>query len=175
MKARNRVMTWLAMNAPVLNTIRIAAMRRTMVSPARRERALRRDLAATPPAAHADVRIEFEAVADALARRAAAGLAAGGAAEVLNDITLNQVLFRVPGASADDVIQDVQRDGTCWLGGTTWQGGKAIRLSVSGWSTTEADIDRSVAAIRAAAEARRTGVCPPDQQNSDAGQVILGQ
>jgi selenocysteine lyase/cysteine desulfurase len=76
---------------------------------------------------------------------------------VLNDITLNQVLFRVPGASADDVIQDVQRDGTCWLGGTTWQGGKAIRLSVSGWSTTEADIDRSVAAIRAAAEARRTG------------------
>ena len=111
----------------------------------------------------------------ALARRAAAGLAEGGAAEVLNDITLNQVLFRVPGASADDVIQDVQRDGTCWLGGTTWQGGKAIRLSVSGWSTTEADIDRSVAAIRAAIEARRTGVCPPDQQNSDAGQVILGQ
>jgi pimeloyl-ACP methyl ester carboxylesterase len=66
MKAGNRVMTWLAMNAPVLNTIRIAAMRRTMVSPARRERALRGDLAATPPAAHADVRIEFEAVADAL-------------------------------------------------------------------------------------------------------------
>jgi len=66
MKADNRVMTWLAMNAPVLNTIRIGVMRRTMVSPARRETALRRDLAATPPAAHADVRIEFEAVADAL-------------------------------------------------------------------------------------------------------------
>jgi pimeloyl-ACP methyl ester carboxylesterase len=66
MKADNRVMTWLAMNAPVLNTIRIGVMRRTMASPARRETALRRDLAATPPAAHADVRIEFEAVADAL-------------------------------------------------------------------------------------------------------------
>jgi pimeloyl-ACP methyl ester carboxylesterase len=66
MKADNRVMTWLAMNAPMLNTIRIAVMRRTMVSPARRERALRGDLAVTPPAAHADVRIEFEAVADAL-------------------------------------------------------------------------------------------------------------
>jgi pimeloyl-ACP methyl ester carboxylesterase len=66
MKADNRVMTWLAMNAPVLNTIRIGVMRRTMVSPARRETALRRDLAATPPSAHADVRIEFEAVADAL-------------------------------------------------------------------------------------------------------------
>jgi pimeloyl-ACP methyl ester carboxylesterase len=66
MKTDNRVMTWLAMNAPALNTIRIGIMRRTMVSPARRERALRLDLAATPPAAHADVRIEFEAVADAL-------------------------------------------------------------------------------------------------------------
>ena len=66
MKADNRIMTLLAMNAPMLNTIRIAAMRRTMVSPARRDRALRRDLAAMPPATHADVRIEFEAVADAL-------------------------------------------------------------------------------------------------------------
>lgn len=66
MKSDNRIMTWLAMNAPVLNTIRIWPMRRTMVSPARRERALHRDLAATPPSAHADVRIEFEAVADAL-------------------------------------------------------------------------------------------------------------
>lgn len=66
MKADNRVMTWLAMTAPVLNTVRIAAMRWTVVSPARRDRALRRDLAAMPPAAHADVRIEYEAVADAL-------------------------------------------------------------------------------------------------------------
>jgi len=66
MKADNRIMTLLAMNAPVLNTIRIAAMRRTMVSTARRERALRRDLATTPAAEHAAVRIEYEAVADAL-------------------------------------------------------------------------------------------------------------
>jgi pimeloyl-ACP methyl ester carboxylesterase len=66
MKADNRIMTLLAMNAPMFNTIRIAAMRRTMVSPARRDRALRRDLAAIPPATHADVRIEYAAVADAL-------------------------------------------------------------------------------------------------------------
>ena len=66
MKADNRIMTLLAMNAPMLNTIRIAAMRRTMVSTARRERALRRDLATTPAAEHAAVRIEYEAVADAL-------------------------------------------------------------------------------------------------------------
>lgn len=66
MKADNRIMTLIAMNAPVLNTIRIAAMRRTMVNPARRDRFLRRDLATMPAAMHADVRIEYEAVADAL-------------------------------------------------------------------------------------------------------------
>ena len=66
MKADNRIMNLLAMNAPMLNTIRIAAMRWTMVSPARRERALSRDLATTPAAEHAAVRIEYEAVADAL-------------------------------------------------------------------------------------------------------------
>jgi pimeloyl-ACP methyl ester carboxylesterase len=66
MKADNRLMTLLAMNAPMLNTIRIAVMRRTMVSTARRERPLRRDLATTPAAEHAAVRIEYEAVADAL-------------------------------------------------------------------------------------------------------------
>lgn len=66
MKADNRIMTLIAMNAPVLNTIRIAAMRRTMVNPARRDRFLRRDLATMPAAMHADVRIEYKAVADAL-------------------------------------------------------------------------------------------------------------
>ena len=41
----------------------------------------------------------------------------------------------------------VQRDGTCWMGGTTWRGRRLMRISVSNWSTTEADVDRSVAAI----------------------------
>jgi hypothetical protein len=45
------------------------------------------------------------------------------------------------------VIDAVQRDGTCWLSGTTWQGRAAMRVSVSSWKTTEADIDRSAAAI----------------------------
>jgi pimeloyl-ACP methyl ester carboxylesterase len=66
MKADNRVMTWLARNAPALNTARIMTMRRTMTSPARRERALRQDMAATPEAGHAALRTEYEAVADAL-------------------------------------------------------------------------------------------------------------
>jgi len=45
----------------------------------------------------------------------------------------------------------VQADGTCWLGGTRWQGQDAMRISVSGWSTTEADVDRSADAILACA------------------------
>ena len=84
-------------------------------------------------------------------------LRAGPRARILNDVVLNQVLVRFDGADqADDaagdartraIIAGVQRDGTCWLGGTTWQGRAAMRVSVSGWQTTEADIDRSAAAI----------------------------
>jgi pimeloyl-ACP methyl ester carboxylesterase len=66
MKARIRVMVWLARHAPVLNTIQVAAMQRELVSPDRRERSLQRELAATPEAAHAALHIEYEAVTDAL-------------------------------------------------------------------------------------------------------------
>ncbi len=74
---------------------------------------------------------------------------------LLNDVVLNQVLFRVPGVSPAAVVDAVQRDGTCWLGGTSWQGEPAIRFSVSNWSTTEDDIRRSAAAISAAIGAVR--------------------
>jgi pimeloyl-ACP methyl ester carboxylesterase len=66
MRARIRVAVWLADNAPILNTVQIAAMRREMTNPAKRERSLQRELAAAPEATHADLRIEYEAVADAL-------------------------------------------------------------------------------------------------------------
>jgi len=46
-----------------------------------------------------------------------------------------------------DVIARVQREGTCWLGGTTWQGNAAMRISVSNWSTTQDDVEKSCAAI----------------------------
>jgi glutamate/tyrosine decarboxylase-like PLP-dependent enzyme len=69
--------------------------------------------------------------------------------EIGNDIVLNQVLA---GFGHDDrtdrVIAAVQRDGTCWMGGTSWRGRRYMRISVSNWSTTEADVDRSVEAIR---------------------------
>jgi pimeloyl-ACP methyl ester carboxylesterase len=65
-QARIRIYGWLARNAPPLNTVPLLAMRWSLASPARLERSLRRELAATPQARHAALRIEFEAVADAL-------------------------------------------------------------------------------------------------------------
>ncbi|MBA2258832.1 MAG: aspartate aminotransferase family protein [Acidobacteria bacterium] len=90
------------------------------------------------------------------ARRMAATLAAHPQVRVLNEVVLNQVLVQCVSATGDasqadaltrQVIAAVQNDGTCWLGGTTWQGKAAMRISVSNWSTTEADIDRSASAI----------------------------
>ena len=78
--------------------------------------------------------------------------------EILNEVVLNQVLVRfVPPSGADAtrftdaVISRVQRDGTCWAGGTTWHGLRAMRISVCNWSTSEADIERSAEAILKAA------------------------
>lgn len=85
------------------------------------------------------------------ARRFAELLEAGGAT-VLNEVVLNQVLVRFDdGAHTREVIRQVQDDGTCWLGGTEWQGEHAMRVSVSNWRTTDEDVERSVAAILAAA------------------------
>jgi glutamate/tyrosine decarboxylase-like PLP-dependent enzyme len=81
----------------------------------------------------------------------AEGLRAAGY-RVLNDVVLNQVLvsFGNPERTRE-VIARVQRDGTCWCGGTVWQGHTAMRISVSSWATTEADVERSLAAILRAA------------------------
>ncbi|HUF35806.1 MAG TPA: aminotransferase class V-fold PLP-dependent enzyme, partial [Gemmatimonadales bacterium] len=87
-----------------------------------------------------------------LARRFAEGLAAAGH-EILNDVVLNQVMvsFGDPERTRR-VTAAIQEDGTCWCGGTVWQGRTAMRISVSSWATTEADVDASIAAIvRAAA------------------------
>jgi glutamate/tyrosine decarboxylase-like PLP-dependent enzyme len=98
------------------------------------------------------------------ARRFAELLAAEPGVEILNDVVLNQVLVRFLGddpAASDaltaSVVRRVQREGTCWLAGTTWQGRGAMRISVVSWRTTEADVDASVAAILAAYAAERDG------------------
>lgn len=99
----------------------------------------------------------------ALARRMAERLAAGPRIAILNEVVLNQVLVRFEGPDIDTdgslgdartraVIDAVQRDGTCWLSGTTWRGRAAMRVSVSSWQTSEADIDISAAAILRLAE-----------------------
>jgi glutamate/tyrosine decarboxylase-like PLP-dependent enzyme len=81
------------------------------------------------------------------ASRFAAGLRGAGF-EVLNDVVINQVLvsFGTPEITRE-VIQRIQEDGTCWCGATEWQGKTAMRISVSSWVTTEADVDLSLEAI----------------------------
>jgi glutamate/tyrosine decarboxylase-like PLP-dependent enzyme len=83
-----------------------------------------------------------------LAGRFAERLAASGRATILGDVVLNQVLVHfTDDATTRSVIEQVQREGTCWMSGTTWQGRAAMRISVSNWSTTPQDVDRSVEAI----------------------------
>ena len=92
------------------------------------------------------------------ARRFAAGLRDAGF-EILNDVVLNQVLVAFgDDRSTTEVIQGVQREGTCWCGGTSWNGRAAMRISVSSWATTDDDVERSLAAIvRVAEEVRGQG------------------
>jgi glutamate/tyrosine decarboxylase-like PLP-dependent enzyme len=88
------------------------------------------------------------------ARRFRDGLVAGGA-EVGNDVVLNQVLVRFgDDDSTDRLIDAVQRDGTCWMGGTTWRGRRYMRIATSNWSTTDDDVDRSIDAILTLASRR---------------------
>ena len=100
----------------------------------------------------------------ARARQMAALLGAEPGFQILNDVVLNQVLVGLdppPGRHLDDytsaVIERIRAGGACWLGGTRWQQRPAIRISISNWSTTEADIDRAGAAIAAAAATERLG------------------
>ena len=76
-------------------------------------------------------------------------------AEVLNDVDLNQVLFRFEDDERTNaVLAAVQRSGEAWMGGTTWDGRAAIRISVSSWQTTEADVERTLAAYAGQLAAR---------------------
>lgn len=84
-----------------------------------------------------------------LARQFAAELGAVEGVSIGNDVVLNQVLVRFADddATTDDVIGRVQRSGECWMGATTWKGRRYMRISVSNWRTTAADVERSVRAI----------------------------
>jgi glutamate/tyrosine decarboxylase-like PLP-dependent enzyme len=80
-----------------------------------------------------------------LAARFADGLSDAGF-EVLNEVVANQVLVSF-GPRTPDVVAALQAEGTCWCGATTWQGRPAMRISVSSWRSTAADVDRSLEAM----------------------------
>jgi glutamate/tyrosine decarboxylase-like PLP-dependent enzyme len=81
------------------------------------------------------------------ATRFAEGLREAGYA-ILNDVVLNQVLVSFGDAETTNrVIAAIQEDGTCWCGGTVWQGRPAMRISVSSCATTEDDVEQSLAAM----------------------------
>jgi glutamate/tyrosine decarboxylase-like PLP-dependent enzyme len=81
------------------------------------------------------------------AARFAEGLHSAGFS-ILNEVVLNQVLvsFGTP-EQTRRIIEEIQRDGTCWCGGTEWQGRTAMRISVSSWATTDEDVERSLGAM----------------------------
>jgi len=82
-----------------------------------------------------------------LAERFASQLQKAGF-EILNEVTLNQVLVSFGDAELTNrIITNIQEDGTCWCGGTVWKGKPAMRISVSSWMTTQQDIDDSAAAV----------------------------
>ena len=67
---------------------------------------------------------------------------------ILNDVVLNQVLVSFgDAATTNKVVAAIQAEGTCWCGGTVWQGHTAMRISVSSWATADADVERSIEAI----------------------------
>jgi glutamate/tyrosine decarboxylase-like PLP-dependent enzyme len=86
------------------------------------------------------------------ARALAAGLASVDGAEIVNDVVFTQVCVRF----ADDartraVTAQLLADGTAWMSGSRWRGMDVLRVSVSNWSTDEADVSTSVEAVRRAA------------------------
>ncbi len=91
------------------------------------------------------------------ARRTAEELAQLPGVEILNEVVLNQVLFRFENDErTQDALRRVQQSGEAWLSGTTWDERAAIRVSVSNWQTSEADVERLVGAFRAAVSSGAT-------------------
>jgi glutamate/tyrosine decarboxylase-like PLP-dependent enzyme len=94
------------------------------------------------------------------AQKFAEGLRTAGF-DVLNDVVINQVLVTFGTAETTrEVIRRVQEDGTCWCGATVWQGNTAMRISVSSWATTEADVERSLETIIRIAREENSGRRP---------------
>jgi glutamate/tyrosine decarboxylase-like PLP-dependent enzyme len=89
----------------------------------------------------------------ACARRFADGIVELEGVELVNEVVLNQVLFRFESdARTDDVLKAVQEAGDVWMSGTVWDGRRAIRVSVSNWQTDDDEIDLALGAFRTASQ-----------------------
>jgi glutamate/tyrosine decarboxylase-like PLP-dependent enzyme len=89
----------------------------------------------------------------ACARRFADGIVELDGVELVNDVVLNQVLFRFESdARTDEVLKAVQEAGDVWMSGTTWDGQRSIRVSVSNWQTDDDEIDLALEAFRTASQ-----------------------
>jgi glutamate/tyrosine decarboxylase-like PLP-dependent enzyme len=87
------------------------------------------------------------------ARRFADGIVELPGVELINDVVLNQVLFRFESdEQTDRVLRTVQDAGDVWMSGTTWDGRRAIRISVSNWQTTDDEIELALQSFRAAVQ-----------------------
>ena len=74
---------------------------------------------------------------------------------MLNDVELNQVLFRFSSdTETNEALRAVQESGEAWMSGTTWDGRAAIRISVSNWQTNDEDVERTLAAYAGQLAAR---------------------
>ena len=86
------------------------------------------------------------------ARAFADGIATIAGAEVLNDVVFTQVCATFgDDERTRDVVRRMLADGTAWTTGSTWHGRAVLRIAVSSWSTTDDDVDRTLAALRRAA------------------------
>ncbi len=92
------------------------------------------------------------------ARHFAAGLEAIDGVRVVNDVAYTQVCVSFgPDEVTREVAQRLLADGTAWMTPSVWHGQAVLRISVSNWRTTEADVDRTLAAVRRVlAEVRAT-------------------
>ena len=92
---------------------------------------------------------------DRMAARAAdfrEGMAAIDGLEVLNDVVFTQVSAAFPtDEQTQDVITRLMADGTAWVTGSRWREHAVLRVSVSNWSTTEADVAVTLDSLRRAA------------------------
>lgn len=73
--------------------------------------------------------------------------------EVLNDVVFNQVMVACEtDALTEATMHTIQELRECWVGGSSWNGRKIIRVSVCSWATRPEDISRSVQSFAKALE-----------------------